>query len=238
MIWARALVLGWGDLLRGRIFGLVLRGIGLTIALFVALQTALFWALRSFTGGTIWLPLLGEVQIGALLGWGSLLVLPVLGVFLMAPVAAGFAGLYAERVAAEVEAIHYPRHQGTEPDFWDGLLESLAVMGAVLLVSLVTLIATPFLGPFAPVLFYGANGWLLGREFFQMAARRHLDAADAVRLRQRHAGAVTMLGVMIALALTVPLLNIAIPVLAAAAYTHLYQSVSGSADPNPSRPRG
>ena len=56
MSWARALFLGWGDLLRGRIFGLILRGIALTIALFVALQALLFWGLRSFTGGTIWLP--------------------------------------------------------------------------------------------------------------------------------------------------------------------------------------
>lgn len=238
MTWARALILGWGDLLRGRIFGLVLRGIGLTIALFVALQTTLFWALRSFTGGTIWLPMLGEVPLGSLLGWGSLLVLPVLGIFLMAPVAAGFSGLYAERVAAEVEEIHYPNRKGSEPDFWDGLIESLAVMGAVLLVSVVTLIATPFLGPLAPVLFYGANGWLLGREFFQMAARRHLDDAEAAALRKRHAATVTMLGVAIALALSVPFLNIAIPVLAAAAFTHLYQLISGSAGPIPSRPRG
>lgn len=238
MIWARALVLGWGDLLRGRIFGLVLRGIGLTIALFILLQVLLFWALRGFASGTIWLPMLGDVAVGTLLGWGSLLLLPVWGIFLMAPVAAGFSGLYAERVAAHVEAIHYPARQGAEPDFWDGLIESMSVMGAVLLVSLVTLIAAPFLGPLAPVLFYGANGWLLGREFFQMAARRHLSDADAAALRQRHSGTVTMLGIAIALALTVPLLNIAIPVLAAAAFTHLYQSISGSAYPSPSRPRG
>ena len=238
MMWTRALLLGWTDLLRGRIFGLVVRGIGLTIALFVALQIALFWALRSFTGGTVTLPLLGEIPVGSILGWGSLLVLPILGIFLMAPVAAGFAGLYAERVSAEVEVIHYPRRIGADPDFWDGLLESMAVMGAVLLVSLVTLIASPFLGPLAPILFYGANGWLLGREFFQMAARRHLDDADAASLRQRHAGTVTMLGIAIALALTVPLLNITVPVLAAAAFTHLYHAISGSVDPSPSRPRG
>jgi CysZ protein len=238
MSWARALFLGWGDLLRGRIFGLILRGIALTIALFVALQALLFWGLRSFTGGTIWLPMLGDVAVGSLLGWGSLVLFPILGFFLMAPVAAGFAGLYAERVAAEVEAIHYPNRQGSEPDFWDGLLESLAVMGAVLLVSAVSLIASPFLGPLVPVLFYGANGWLLGREFFQMAARRHLDDVQAAALRKRHGATVTMLGVAIALALTVPVLNIAIPVLAAAAFTHLYQIISGSAGPIPSRPRG
>ena len=48
----------------------------------------------------------------------------------------------------------------------------------------------PFLGPLAPVLFYGANGWLLGREFFQMAARRaHPRGGGAADLRRAHAGA-------------------------------------------------
>lgn len=238
MIWVRALALGWGDLLRPRILGLVLRGIGLTIGLFVALQMVLFWVLRNFASGTLNLPWLGEVPIGSLLGWGSLLVLPVLGFFLMAPVAAAFAGLYGERVASEVEALHYPHRRGVEPDFWDGLWESLAVMGAVLLVGMVTLIASPFLGPLAPVLFYGANGWLLGREFFQMAARRHMGDAGAAALRQRKAGMITLLGIAIAFALTVPFLNMAVPVLAAAAFTHLFQMISGSTDPSPSHPRG
>ena len=228
-----ALLRGWGDLLRPRVFGLVLRGIGLTLVLFVALQAAVFWAIRSFTPGTITLPVWGEIAIGPVLGWGSLALFPILGFFLMAPVAAGFAGLYAERVSSEIEALHYPRHRGAGVDFWDGLLESLAVMGAVLLVGLVTLIAAPFVGPLAPVLFYGANGWLLGREFFQMAARRHLDETAATRLRQSRAGAVTTLGVMIAFGLSVPVLNIAVPVLAAAAFTHLYHLLSGSVDPSP-----
>ena len=238
MIWARALFLGWGDLLRGRIFGLVLRGIGLTIALLLGLQALIFWGLHHFAGGAIWLPVWGQVQLGPVLSWGSLLLFPVMGYFLMAPVAAGFAGLYAERVATEVEAIHYPTRKGTEPDFWDGLIESLAVMGVVAVVAVATLIASPFLGPLAPLLFYGANGWLLGREFFQMAARRHLDSDEAAGLRKRYAGNVTMLGIAIALALTVPLLNIAVPVLAAAAFTHLFQSLNGSVGPSSSPARG
>lgn len=237
MIWTRALALGWSDLFRPRIFGLVMRGIGLTVLLFIALQIALFWGLSQFVSGAIWVPVLGETPLGSLFGWGSLLLFPFVSIFLMAPVAAGFSGLYAERVAAEVEATHYPARQGSAPDFWDGLIESLAIMGAVLVVSIITLVITPLVGPLAPILFYGANGWLLGREFFQMAARRHMDDMQAADLRRRHNNAILVLGVSIAFALTVPLLNIAVPVLAAAAFTHLYQMISGSGDPTPSRPR-
>lgn len=229
MIAVRALLRGWGDMLRPQIFGVVLLGIALTIALFVALQAGLFWALRLFGPDSFTLPFWGEVPLGSALSWGSLALFPVLGFFLMAPVAAAFAGLFSERVATRIEDIHYPTARGAEPDFWDGLLESLAVMGAVLLVGLLSLILTPFLGPLAPVLFYVANGWLLGREFFQMAARRHLPEPQATTLRKARSLSVTVLGVMIAFALTIPVVNIAVPVLAVASFTHLYHLLSGSA---------
>ncbi|MFD1795306.1 hypothetical protein FQV27_08805 [Paracoccus aurantiacus] len=225
----RALLLGWADLLRPRIFGLVLMGVVLTIGLFVMLQIVIFWAVRLLAPGSITLPVWGEITLGPALSWGSLALFPIMGFFLMAPVAAAFSGLFSDRVAERVEAIHYPHRRGSEPDFWDGLLESLPVMGAVLLVGLVSLLLTPFIGPLAPVLFYGANGWLLGREFFQMAARRHLSQPDATNLRRSRSFAATSLGVMIAFGLTVPLLNIAVPVLAAAGFTHLYHLVTGRA---------
>ena len=218
----RALVLAWRDLLRPRILGVVALGVGLTLLLFVALQAAAFWAIRAFAPDSLTLPWIGPVEIAAFLSWGSLVLFPVMSIFLMAPVAAGFAGLFAERVADAVEAAHYPTAKGLSVDFLDGLLESLAVVGLVILVTLVTLALTPFLGPLASVLFYLGNGWLLGREFFQMAARRHLHAAQASALRRRMAVQATLLGVLIALLLTVPLLNITVPVLAAAGFTHLY----------------
>ncbi|MDO5605967.1 MAG: EI24 domain-containing protein [Paracoccus sp. (in: a-proteobacteria)] len=238
MITAQALIRGWGDLLRPQILGLVARGIGLTLALLVLLQGLIFWMLRSFVGGSLSLPWWGEITIGPLLGWASLALFPVLGFFLMAPVAAAFSGLYAGTVSARVETIHYPSRQGQETDFWDSFLESLPVIGGMLLIGVICLIAMPVLGPFAPVLFYGANGWLLGREFFQMAARRHLDPDRASALRIANRPAVIALGIMIALALTVPVLNIAVPVLAAASFTHLFHFIAGSAGPSPSHPRG
>ncbi|WP_288950715.1 EI24 domain-containing protein [uncultured Paracoccus sp.] len=218
----RALFLAWSDLMRPRIFGVVLLGVGLTLALFVALQAGTFWAIRTFAPEQISLPWIGAVPLAPALSWSSLLLFPIMSIFLMAPVAAGFSGLFAERVSEAVEETHYPAARGLPVDFWDGLLESLAVMGAVILVTLVTLVLTPFLGPLASVLYYGGNGWLLGREFFQMAARRHLHEPQATALRRSLTPQATALGVLIAALLTVPLLNIVVPVLAAAGFTHLY----------------
>ena len=221
----QALVLGWLDLLRPRVFGVLAAGVGLTLALFVALQAAAFWALRVWGPEAITLPWIGRVPIGEALSWGSLALLPLMSLFLAAPVAASFAGLFSEQVSERVEAAHLYR-RGSGLGFLEGLSDSLVVLGAVVLVSIAVLVVTPFVGPLAPVLFYGANGWLLGREFFHMAARRHLPADRADALRRDRGGAVMALGVGIALLLTVPLVNIVVPVLAAAAYTHLFHIVS------------
>ena len=80
--------------------------------------------------------------------------------------------------------------------------------------AVLSLVLTPFLGPLAPVLVYVANGWLLGREFFQMAARRHLPEPQATALRKARTVTVTALGVLIAFALTIPVVNIGVPVFA------------------------
>lgn len=238
MIVTRALLRAWGDLLRPHILTLVLIGIGLTILLFVALQAGTFWLIRLFTPGSFSLPWIGTVDIGGALSWGSLALFPLMGFFLMAPVAAGFCGIFAERVSEAVEGIHYPAEAGQSLDFTDGLLEALALMAAIIGVALLSLILTPFLGPLAPVLFYGANGWLLGREFFQMAARRHLHAPQATALRKRYGFTVTMAGALIAVLLTIPVLNIVVPVLAAAAFTHLFHLIRGRAGRNSPIPRG
>ncbi|MBD9525712.1 MULTISPECIES: EI24 domain-containing protein [Paracoccus] len=217
-----ALTRAWGDLLRPRIFGVVVLGVALTLVLFVALQAAAFWAVRLFAPETLSLPWIGEVTLGPALSWGTLLLFPIMSIFLMAPVTAGFAGLFAERVADAVEETHYPGIKGLPVNFMDGLWESLAVMGAVIGVTLLTLVLTPFIGPFASILFYLANGWLLGREFFQMAARRHLHAPQANALRQRMLRQSTTLGVLLTLLVTIPFVNVLVPVLAAAGFTHLY----------------
>lgn len=229
-----ALSLGWRDLFRPRILGVVLTGVVLTLVLFALMQAGAFWLARWLLPETITLPLIGQIGFGGYLSWGTLALFPLMGFFLMAPVAATFSGLFAEKVAEVVEKTHYPTALGQPPDFWDGLLESLMVTGVMLLVALLSLILTPFVGPFAPLVFYGANGWLLGREFFQMAARRHLSETDATALRQRLSTQTTLLGAMIAFLLTVPLLNIVVPVLSAAAFTHLYHLSQRS----PRYPRG
>lgn len=227
---ARALLLGTTDLMRPRIGSVLLLGAGLTILLLIALQAAVFALAWRFGPETLTLPLLGTLAIGHALGWSTLLLFPLLGFFLMAPVAAGFAGLFTERVAETVEQIHYPARIGTPVEIWEGLMDAFAIMLAMIGIGLVLLVVSPFIGPLAPVLFYALNGWLLGREFFHQSARRHLPAPEAEAMRRANGGRVLTLGVMIAVLLTVPLLAVVVPVLAAAAFTHLFHGLAGDID--------
>src|SRR5690606_34751020 len=78
------------------------------------------------------------------------------------------------------------------------------------------------------VAFLLVNGYLLGREYFEFAAMRFRGEAEARALRRRHAGTVFAAGMVIALVLSVPLVNLATPLFAAAMMVHLHKMISAS----------
>src|SRR5690606_4741546 len=86
----------------------------------------------------------------------------------------------------------------------------------------VMLIWIPFL---SPVLFYGLNGYLLGREYFEAVALRRLDEGRTRVLRRARGGQVFLAGVVIAVLMTVPLVNLVAPVIATAFMVHLFEGM-------------
>lgn len=176
------------------------------------------------------LPWIGEVSwVDSLLSWGSLVLMLVLSVFLMVPVASAFTGIFLEEVAAAVEARHYPALPPARPLPWgEAAGESLRFLGVILAANLLALVLYLLSGPFAPLVFWAVNGYLLGREYFQMAAMRRLGREEARALRRRHGGQVLAAGLMMAVPLTLPLMNLLVPVLGAATFTHLFHRLNGS----------
>jgi len=71
------------------------------------------------------------------------------------------------------------------------------------------------------------NGWLLGREYFMGAAIRREGKQGARALARRHSGRIWLAGCLMAIPLTIPLVNLLIPVLGAATFTHLYHRLKG-----------
>ena len=86
------------------------------------------------------------------------------------------------------------------------------------------LLALPlYLLPGPNILIYLAlNGYLLGREYFETVAQRRLGGRAVAQARRRVRLRLWVAGVLIALMLAVPLLNLIAPVLATAFMTHLF----------------
>jgi CysZ protein len=73
------------------------------------------------------------------------------------------------------------------------------------------------------VLFYVINGWLLGREYFEMVAQRRLDPGQCRRMWRAEWLRLVLGGMVIAFLLTVPLVNLAAPLIAALFMSHLFE---------------
>ena len=200
------------------------QGIGLTIALLIGVYAGLLWLVEALTGDTTTLPGVGEVTwVGDLLSWGSLGVMIFLSVFLMVPVASAITSLFLDDVAHAVERKHYAHLPPVQRvPFWDGFKDTVNFLGVLIGMNLLAFIAyglLPFLSIF---IFYGLNGYLLSREYFQVAAMRRLGREGAKELRKANAGTIWIAGCLMVVPLSIPLINLIIPVLGAATFTHLY----------------
>ena len=176
--------------------------------------------------GSIW-------GIGALLaayhwpGWlaGLIGTVGVVGAafWLFLPTVVLIATFYIDRVAAAVEARHYPWLPAPTPapfavQVWDGL----HLAGRVLLLNLVALLLAllpiPGLGLVLAVL---VSGWAIGRGLFVAVAMRRLSREAAIALYAGRRLAVLVPGVLLAVASIVPGVNLLVPIVGTAAMVHV-----------------
>jgi CysZ protein len=196
------------------------KAIGLSLLLFVgvlATVEAAFWFLTFFP----WPWVETVAAIGAGLG------LLVLFFFLMAPVTALFAGLYLDDVSAKVENKHYAKDvPGTPLPTLKALVVGLQFG---LLVLTINILALPlvFTGVGAIILVV-INAYLLSREYFEMAAMRHLDKQDAKDLRRQNGFQIFVAGLLPAVMALVPILNLLVPIFATSYFVHLFKRVQKS----------
>jgi uncharacterized protein involved in cysteine biosynthesis len=217
------------DLTRRESLRVLVLGIALSLALLLAIYAGFVQLIDWATPDALTLPWVGEVTwVQDLLSWGSLALMLLLSFFLMLPVASAFTGMFLDDVAAAVEARHYPQlPPARRVPFREALQDGLNFLAMLVAVNVLALLGYALTGPAAPLLFYGVNGYLLGREYFQMVALRRMERPAAAAFRRRHWGAVWGAGVLMVLPLSVPLLNLAVPVLGAATFTHLFHRLAG-----------
>jgi uncharacterized protein involved in cysteine biosynthesis len=198
-------------------------GIGLTLGLLVAASVGTGRLVAWLVPDDLSLPLVGDLTFLDTVASGlSVLGILALSVVLMVPVASAFTGLFLDDVADAVDARHYPDlpPAGRQP-FLSALADTLRFLGVMIGANLCALVLYLFFVPLAPFIFWALNGFLLGREYFQLAAVRRMDVGAARALRKRHAGQIWLAGAVMAIPLTVPVLNLAVPIIGAATFTHL-----------------
>ncbi|MDG4899699.1 MULTISPECIES: sulfate transporter family protein [unclassified Mesorhizobium] len=204
-----------------------LKTLGLTllalVALWFGIESLLEWLawpwLQAFVPGLpSWAGWLSGIIAGILLAMGMAL--------LVAPVTAIVAGLFLDDIAEVVERTDYP---GDLPGRAVPVLQSLALaikfFGVVILGNIVALLLLLVPG-INLAAFFIVNGYLLGREFFEFAAMRFRPEAEAKALRRKYAATVFLAGLLIAVFLAVPLLNLLTPLFAAAMMVRLHKAVS------------
>ncbi|MBU6296773.1 MAG: EI24 domain-containing protein [Alphaproteobacteria bacterium] len=197
--------------------GVVIRSLFLTILLFVVLAVAVEYGVQH-------LPTLGAPWVNAILDVLAPVLLILLIFFLGAPVAALFATLFLEDVAKAVEARYYPADpRASGASFSTTLFAGLRLALMVILVDLALLpvdVGVPGIAEAVTIL---VNGWLLGREYFELVALRHMTRSAADALRRRHGGGVFSAGLVISVLTAVPLVNLAAPLFGAAFMVHMFK---------------
>jgi uncharacterized protein involved in cysteine biosynthesis len=211
-----------------RFRGVLLRGIGITLGALIAAVVVVFNVVGWMVGDAVTLPWIGTVQwLDDAASWASVPVMLLLSVFLMTPVASAIISMFLEEVAQAVEDRHYPGLPAATPvSFSDGLKDALGFFGTMVLANLLALIVYLIFIPFAPFIFWALNGFLLGREYFTLAAMRRIGRIEARNLRRRHMLTIWVTGVVMAVPLTVPIVNLLVPVLGAAVFTHVFHRVN------------
>ncbi|PVH29755.1 EI24 domain-containing protein [Pararhodobacter oceanensis] len=199
-------------------------GLALSIALLFAMYAVVLLVVQLVTPATWSLPWIGEIGgLPTLLSLASIAVMLVLSVFLMVPVASAFTGLFLDDVADAVEAVHYPNlPQAPRAPFWPALVDSARYFGVLVGLNLIGMVVFVFTGGIGIVILWLINGYLLSREYFTMIALRRLPVAEAHALRKSNRFRLWMAGALMAVPLSVPLVNLVMPVIGAATFTHIY----------------
>ncbi|HVV93017.1 MAG TPA: sulfate transporter family protein [Hyphomicrobiales bacterium] len=221
---------------------------GVIQAALLALEDALSPPFRAVLLKTVGLSLLVLVVLGVIVEAvaASLIALPfrildvaawvVAGIaiiaaigFLVPLMVALVAGFFVDEIAATTERTRYPADpEGRPMTFGASLALSIRFALLVLAVNLLALVLLILPGVNV-VVWWLVNGYLLGRQYFELAALRFRSPAEVRLLRRHFAGPIFAGGLLISAFLLIPILNLATPLVATAFMVHLHKRLTRGA---------
>jgi len=205
--------------------GVLIKSILFTLILFVGLTLVFYWAVPEVkVFESDWLQWLnGVLEAGSGLAFFALLVLT------FSATATLIGGIFLDDIAEAVEKRHYAGDpKGQSADFSETFAVSMRFIGVTVLLNILALplylIALLF-PPLFACIFYGLNGYLLSREYFELVSLRHQDAKVGRQLRKANRTKVFLAGVIIAFFITLPIVNLVVPILATAFMLHIFKAL-------------
>lgn len=147
-------------------------------------------------------------------------------IFLAAPTVMLVASFFLDDIAAMVEREIDPHGAPGRPlPLASSVVSGLRFAVLSILVNVAVLGLTLFTGV-GLVSFFLLNGYLLGREYFELAAMRHCSPLEAGALRRRNSWQVYVAGVIVSGVVAMPVLNLLTPLFATAFMTRLYKRLA------------
>ena len=98
----------------------------------------------------------------------------------------------------------------------------MAFTSAILMLPFVFVAGAGFIA------FFIATAWLLGREYFELAAMRFRPPEEAKAMRRENATVIFTAGLIIAGFVSIPIVNLATPLFGMAFMVHMHKRLSGS----------
>ena len=143
--------------------------------------------------------------------------------FLFPPIISLIIAQFLPSIAGAVEARHY---QYVQPPIELSIISALRIstryLGLLVIINF-ALLPLLILGPVFPFVFYTVNGYLLGREYFDLVALRRISRDAAKQLYLNHRCELFIVGIAISIILTLPLVNLLAPVLITTSMVHLFE---------------
>ncbi|HXZ14533.1 MAG TPA: sulfate transporter family protein [Roseiarcus sp.] len=168
--------------------------------------------------GPAWLSFVLSTLVGLGLFVGAIVLAP--------PAVSLVASFHLDEIAGIVErSIDSCGAPGTPLPFGPALALGLRFAVLSIAVNLVVLVLTVFTGV-GLAAFFVLNGYLIGREYFELAAMRRVSASEARDLFDRHWLEVFGAGVIVAALVAVPVLNLIAPLFATALMIRVVKRVS------------
>lgn len=151
----------------------------------------------------------------------------VLLAFFLFPAVVGLvSSLFLDEIADAMEARHYPDRKGSRAvSLKENLFVAARFAGLVLIVNLLALpiyVVLLFFPPAFVAFSAAVNGYLMGREYFELVALRHMEPAAVRQAYRRNRGHLSVAGAVVGVMLGIPFVNLLAPIVATAFMVHLF----------------